>query len=104
VYFPWSCNFRFIPGDECELPWCCREDLGLSCWCPWCWIIPVLILIILDLILILAIAHKILDDDKNKVEEDDEYHYLKDLIHPEDTENPDETDTTDPENEGGAAE
>lgn len=104
VYFPWSCNFRFIPGNRCELPWCCREDLGLRCWCPWCWIIPVLILIILDLILILAIAHKILDDDKNKVEEDDEYDYLKDLMHPEDTENPDETDTTDPENEGGAAE
>jgi hypothetical protein len=38
------------------------------------------------------------------VEEDDEYDYLKDLMHPEDTENPDETDTTDPENEGGAAE
>ncbi len=46
-YFPFSCNFRLNGGDHCDLFWCCNEELGIGCWCPWCWILPILLALLL---------------------------------------------------------
>ena len=53
--FPYSCNFGdFDEGDVgCDLPWCCAG--GNACHCPWCWIVPLIILIALFTAVIIVI-------------------------------------------------
>lgn len=48
--FPYSCNL-WDNETGCDLPWCCAG--GGDCACPWCWIIPLTILVAISAAIIL---------------------------------------------------
>lgn len=63
-YFPFSCNFRLIGGNHCDLFWCCNRALGIGCWCPWCWIIPLVILIVLTIVILKLMKKRKKEEDE----------------------------------------